>query len=51
MSEENIKAEVKYRLSRSILKQMLEAGILTKGEYSKIDTKLHKIYRPFLSGI
>ena len=49
MSDDQIKAEAKYRLSLSILRQMLGAGILTKGEYTKIDTKLHKIYRPVLS--
>ena len=51
MSEEQLQAEVKYRFSLSILKQMLGAGILTKGEFTKIDTKLHKLYRPILSSL
>jgi len=51
MSGEKLQAETKYRLSIGILKKMLDAGILTKGEFTKIDTKLHKLYRPILSGL
>ncbi|MCK9478912.1 MAG: hypothetical protein M0R40_05350 [Firmicutes bacterium] len=51
MTKEQYQAEIKYRLSMHILKNLLKDGLLTKSEYSKIDTKLNKKWRPLLSGL
>lgn len=48
MSEEQFRAERLYRMSLSIAKTMLEKGIITKDEYSEIDTILLQKYRPTL---
>jgi len=51
MNAEQFKNETNYRLSAHIIAGMLKAGILTKGELSKVDTKLTKIYQPILSSL
>lgn len=51
MTKEQYQAEIKYRLSMHILKKMLAEGILTKGEYAQIDTKLNKQWKPLLSAL
>lgn len=48
MSEEQFRAERLYRMSLSIAKAMLKKGIITKDEYSEIDTILLQKYRPTL---
>ena len=48
VSEEQFRAERLYRMSLSIAKTMLEKGIITKDEYSEIDTILLQKYRPTL---
>lgn len=48
MSEEQFRAERLYRMSLSIAKAMLKKGIITKDEYSEIDTILLQKYRPAL---
>ena len=48
MSEEQFRAERLYRMSLSIAKTMLKKGIITKDEYSEIDTILLQKYRPTL---
>ena len=37
-----------YRISLSVAKSMLEKGIISKEEYSEIDTILLEKYRPAL---
>lgn len=51
MTEKQYQAETKYRLSEHILKKMIAEGLLTKGEYTQINTKLNKLYSPLLSGL
>lgn len=48
VSEEQFRAERLYRMSLSIAKAMLKKGIITKDEYSEIDTILLQKYRPTL---
>jgi hypothetical protein len=48
VSEEQFRAERLYRMSLSIAKTMLKKGIITKDEYSEIDTILLQKYRPTL---
>ena len=48
MSEEQFRAERLYRMSLSIAKTMLKKGIITKDEYSEIDTILLQKHRPIL---
>ena len=51
MTAEQYKAEIKYRLSVHILKKMIDEGLITKGEYAQIDTKLNKQWKPLLSDL
>jgi len=51
MTTEQLQAEMKYSLSKSMLKRMLEQGLLTAEEYAKADRKLSRIYRPVLAGL
>ena len=48
MSEEEFRAELRYRMSLSVAKTMLEKGIISEDEYSEIDTILLEKYRPTL---
>lgn len=48
MSEEQFRVERLYRMSLSIAKTMLKKVIITKDEYSEIDTILLQKYRPTL---
>lgn len=48
MSEKEFRAELRYRLSLSVAKTMLEKGIISEDEYSEIDTILLEKYRPTL---
>ena len=48
VSEEQFRAELRYRMSLSIAKAMLKKGIITRDEYSEIDTILLEKYRPIL---
>ena len=48
MSEKEFRAELRYRMSLSVARAMLEEGAITKEEYSEIDTILLKKYRPTL---
>ena len=48
MTCEQIQAESSYRISMSMAKSMLEQGLLTKAEYTKIDTIMLKKYAPIL---
>ena len=46
MDEKQFRAEKMYRISLSVAKSMLEKGIISKEEYSEIDTILLEKYRP-----
>ncbi len=48
MSEKEFRAELRYRMSLSVAKTMLEKGIISEDEYSEIDTILLEKYRPTL---
>jgi len=48
MSEKEFRAELRYRMSLSIARSMLEEGAITEEEYSEIDTILLKKHRPVL---
>ena len=48
MSEKEFRAELRYRMSLSVARSMLEEGAITKEEYSEIDTILLEKYRPTL---
>ena len=48
VSEEEFRAELRYRMSLSVAKAMLEKGIISGDEYSEIDTILLEKYRPIL---
>ncbi len=48
MSEKEFRAELRYRMSLSVARAMLEEGAITEEEYREIDTILLKIHRPIL---
>lgn len=48
MDEKQFRAEKMYRISLSVAKSMLEKGVISKEEYSEIDTILLEKYRPTL---
>lgn len=48
MSEKEFRAELRYRMSLSVARSMLEEGTITKEEYRQIDTMLLKKHRPIL---
>lgn len=48
MDKKQFRTEKMYRISLSVAKSMLEKGIISKEEYSEIDTILLEKYRPAL---
>ena len=48
MSEKEFREELRYRMSLSVARAMLEEGAITEEEYREIDTILLKIHRPIL---
>ncbi len=48
MDKNQFRAEKLYRISLSVAKSMLEKGVISKEEYSEIDTILLEKYRPAL---
>ena len=51
MTKEQFKREKNYQTSRSVVKSMLDNGLITEKEYKKIDTKLVGRYRPVIGSI
>ena len=49
MEREQFRAERLYLMSLSVAKSMLDKGIISRDEYSEIDTILLKQYRPPLA--
>ena len=48
MSEEEFRAELRYRMSLSVAGALLEEGAISEEEYSEIDTILLQKHRPIL---
>ena len=48
VSEKEFRAELRYRMSLSVARAMLEEGAITGEEYSEIDTILLQKHRPIL---
>ncbi len=48
VSKEQFRAERLYQMSLSVAKSMLEKGIISKDEFTEIDTILLQKYRPTL---
>lgn len=48
MSEKEFRAELRYRMSLSVARSLLEEGTVTEEEYREIDTILLKKHRPVL---
>lgn len=48
MDKGQFRAEKLYRISLSLAETMLEKGILSREEFSEIDTMLLQKYRPIL---
>ncbi|HHX22874.1 MAG TPA: hypothetical protein GX723_02445 [Thermoanaerobacterales bacterium] len=51
MTKEQFEREKNYRVSISLLKSLLERGIISKKDYRKIDTKLAQKYRPVFGSL
>jgi hypothetical protein len=51
VTSEQLQRERNYGISMSIVKSMLNKGILTPQEYKKIDTIMTKKYEPILGGL
>jgi hypothetical protein len=51
VTSEQLRRERDYGISMSIVKSMLNKGILTPQEYKKIDTIMTKKYEPILGGL
>jgi len=48
VSEKEFRAELRYRMSLSVARSLLEEGAITEEEYSEIDTILLQKHRPIL---
>jgi len=48
MTKEQFEREKNYQVSRSIVKSMLNSGVITEKEYEKIDKRLHDISKDFI---
>lgn len=48
MSKEDLHNDMLYHAAISMVKSMLEKGLITEEEYSEIDTILLEKYRPYL---
>lgn len=48
MDKEQFRAEKLYQMSLSLAESMLEKGVLSREEFSEIDTMLLQKYRPVL---
>ena len=48
MSEREFRSELRYQMSLSVAKSMLEKGLISPEEYRQIDTILLKKHRPVL---
>ncbi|MHB1453910.1 MAG: SHOCT domain-containing protein [Saccharofermentanales bacterium] len=51
MTKEQFNREKSYRISLSLAKTMLAQSLITKAEYTKIDTMLLDKYQPILGGL
>ena len=51
MTKEQFQREKNYQTSRTVVKSMLDKGLVTEKEYKKIDTKLVAKYRPVIGSI
>lgn len=51
LSQEQLHGELNYWRSRSILQKMLDRGLITSEEFSKIDTLNRKSFSPELAQI
>ena len=45
---ENLRGQYGYELATDLLHQMLDLGIITRGEFTKIDAKNRKSFSPHL---
>jgi len=48
MSQAQIANEVKYKMALSLLKSLLEKGIITLSEYREVDQMNQRLYTPEL---
>lgn len=48
MSKEKLRNDMLYHAAISMAKSMLEKGLITREEYTEIDTILLEKYRPYL---
>ena len=51
MTSEQFEAEKEYQSRMSIMRAMLNLGLITKSEYDKIDTKFLKKYSPIFGSL
>ena len=49
ITAEELRAEFAYELATDLLRQMLEKGIITQGEFNKIDAKNRASFSPHLA--
>ena len=51
VTSEQFESEKEYQSRMSIIRAMLNLGLITKNEYDKIDTKFLKKYSPIFGGL
>ncbi len=51
MTHEQMQREFQYRVTMSLLKELLKTGGINEKEYRAIDTKMILHYLPVLSGL
>lgn len=51
MTHEQLLREFRYRTAMSLVKELLKTGVISKAEYSEIDTKMISHFLPVLSGL
>ena len=51
MNEQAIRDEMRYQISLSIAKTMLDQKLITASEFNKIDALLIQKYQPYIGGL
>ena len=51
MTGEQFESQKQYEIRMSIMRMMLSQGLITQGEYNKIDTKFLKKYKPIFGDL
>ena len=51
MTQDQLRDDMRYQVTLSVAKAMLEKGIITQSEYVEIDAQLLQKYQPYLGSL